>query len=91
MPKLFSLCVAAILLTSTAAGAVCLPSKGRKCVDLSGIPDAARQVIGSEELATTKAAVPPPAAVPTPYTGPTIGFSNMIRSAPEIGYHWSIN
>jgi len=91
MPKLLSLCVAAILLTSTAAGAVCLPSKRHKCVDLSGIPDAAQQVIGSEKLATTKAAPVPPTATQAPYTGPTIGFSNMIRRAPEIGYHWSIN
>lgn len=96
MPALFSLCMVAILLWSTGAGAACLFHKHRTCVDFSGIPGITQQIIGPAQIpAAPKSVAPPPESGVTDksstYNGPTLGFSRMIRRAPEIGYHWSTN
>jgi len=86
----FSLTMIAALLWGTAAFAVCAPTKQHGCVDLSAIPNIAREVVGTEALPapTDKA---PPALPSSAYTGPTIGLSNAARRAPEIKYQWQID
>jgi hypothetical protein len=90
MPVVYPLSVVVVMTWSTVAFGACVPLKHRDCIDLSAVPDIAQQVIAPEKVAP-----PPEKAPPTPptstYNGPTVGMSNAVRRAPEIGYHWSID
>ena len=90
MSALYPLSIVAILAWNTVAFGACVPTKQRSCVDLSVIPDIAEQVIAPVKLGHP-ADKEPPAPPSKDYTGPTIGVSNAVRRAPEIGYRWSIN
>ena len=83
--------VAASLVCSASAGAACPPAQGRDCaINLDAVPQISRQIVAGQRVA------PAPKKFPfanpdEPYTGPTLGVSDKLRRAPEIGYRWSIN
>ena len=52
--------------------------------------DETQDIVGGERLAP-QPKVAPASAVTVPYTGPTVGFSDKVRRAPEIGYRWSLD
>jgi hypothetical protein len=87
----FAVGMVAALLWGTAALGACLQTKQRSCIDLSAIPNIAQQVVGAENLPAPTEKSPPPTTSTSTYNGPTIGLSNTVRRAPEIGYHWSID
>jgi len=87
---LYPLSVVAVMTWSTVAFGACVPVKQRDCVDLSAIPDIAQQVI-TPEKAAPRAEKTPPTLPTSTYNGPTLGMSNAVRRAPEVGYHWSID
>lgn len=87
----FSLGMMAALLWCTAAFGACLPTKQHRCVDLSAIPNIAQQVVGGEKLPPPAKKAPPPVVSTFTYDGPTLGFSNAVRRAPEIKYQWQID
>ena len=72
-----------------AAGAACPAKPAKNCVDLDGIPQIASQIVAGEKLAP-----PPPPAPPESEAaagGRTVGMSDKLRRAPEIGYRWAIH
>jgi hypothetical protein len=86
-----SAAVAAVLVAAaSAASAACPPGHAQGCVDLNLTPKISQDIVGTEGLSVRPKAAPANAEK-TPYTGPTIGFSDRVRRAPEIGYRWSLH
>ena len=79
-----------LLLWATAAAGECVPQRGHYCLSLDRLPEISRQIIAREPLAPPAKPQPAAAASPAPYTGPTVGVSNMVRRAPTVGYRWSL-
>jgi hypothetical protein len=82
--------VAVFVAAAAAASAACPPGKTAGCVNLDLTPKVSQDIIGTEGLSIRPKAAPV-SAEKTPYTGPTVGFSDRLRRAPEIGYKWSID
>jgi len=81
---------AAFLAAAGAAWAACPPGQPKGCFDLNLTPKVSQDIIGVERLAP-QPKVAPASVVKLPYTGPTVGFSDKVRRAPEIGYRWSLD
>ena len=83
--------VAGLLLWSASAGAACPPIQGKDCViNLQSVPQISQEIVAGERIAPAPKQAP--LATPRqPYTGPTVGVSDRVRRAPEIGYRWAIN
>ena len=81
---------AAFLATAGAASAACPPGQAQGCVKLDLTPKVSQDIVGVEQLSPRPKAAPA-SGEKTPYTGPTIGFSDKVRRAPEIGYRWSLH
>ena len=81
---------AALLAAATGAGAACPPGKTQGCVNLDLTPKVSQDIVSTEVLGG-RPKVAPASAETAPYTGPTIGFSDRVRRAPEIGYKWSLD
>jgi hypothetical protein len=86
--------VAATLLAGGTAWSACPPGQShtpaRNCVDLGGVPQISQEIVAGEHIAPPPKTAPPNDAQ-TPYTGPAVGVSKMIRRAPTVGYHWAID
>ena len=83
--------ITAVFLTAAgAAAAACPPGQPNGCVNLDLAPKVSQDIVGVEQLSPRPKAAPA-SAEKTPYTGPTIGFSDKVRRAPEIGYRWSLH
>jgi len=83
--------IAAVFLAAAGAvSAACPPWQPKGCVDLDLTPKVSRDIIGAEQLSSRPKAAPA-SAEKTPYTGVTVGFSDRVRRAPEIGYRWSLD
>ena len=78
------------LAAAGAASAACSPGQTPGCVNLDLTPKVSQDIVGTEGLAI-RPKVAPASAEKVPYTGPTVGFSDRVRRAPEIGYKWSLD
>lgn len=76
--------------SGAAAWAACPAGPSRDCVDLNLAAKISQDIVAAEPPAAAPKRAPA-AAAQTPYTGPTLGVSDRVRRAPEIGYRWSIN
>jgi hypothetical protein len=81
---------AAFLVAAGAAWAGCPPGPARGCVNLDLAPQTSRDIVAGDRLSAPSKTVPTNAGK-SPYTGPTVGFSDRVRRAPEIGYRWAID
>ena len=91
MPISISAAIAAVLVAvAGAASAACPPGKTQGCVNLDLTPKASQDIVASERLPLLPK-VAPVSAERGSYTGPTVGFSDKVRRAPEIGYRWSLD
>jgi hypothetical protein len=81
---------AAVLAAAGAASAACPPGQPKGCVNLDLTPKVSQDIVGAEPLSPRPKAAPA-SAEKTPYTGVTVGFSDKVRRAPEIGYRWSLH
>ena len=81
---------AAFLAAASAASAACPPGQPKGCVDLDLTPNVSQDIVGAELLSPRPKAAPA-SVVTAPYTGPTVGFSDKVRRAPQIGYRWSLD
>lgn len=79
-----------LLLWGTVAEGACVPQRGHNCLSFDRLPEISRQIIEREPLAASAKPKPAAASAPAPYTGPTVGVSNMVRRAPTVGYRWSL-
>jgi len=85
--RLWFVVLAAALLWSVGAGAMCLPGASGRCVNFDALPQISEQVVGTEgSLPTAKKAVNTGSGLP--YTGPTLGVAPNVRRAPTVGYKW---
>jgi hypothetical protein len=80
----------ALLAAAGVASAACPPGKTQGCVNLDLTPKVSQDIVGGEGL-SIRPKVAPASAEKAPYTGPTVGFSDRLRRAPEIGYKWSLD
>jgi len=82
--------LSALLLSGTAASGGCVVRRGHPCLSFDRLPEISRQIVKRE--AVVPPAKPQPVAAPAsvPYTGPTVGVSNMVRRAPTVGYRWAL-
>lgn len=80
----------ALLATAGAASAACPPGQAVGCVNLDLAPKVSQDIVGAEPLSPRPKAAPSSAAK-VPYTGVTVGFSDKVRRAPEIGYRWALD
>jgi hypothetical protein len=87
---LSAIIAAALAVTAGAAWAACPPGKAAGCFNLDLTPKVSQDIVGTEGLPVRPRAAPA-SAEKAPYTGPTVGFSDRLRRAPEIGYKWSID
>jgi hypothetical protein len=81
--------IAASIWTGTAAAA-CLPGQSRDCLNLDLLPRISQDIVSTQPIQKDPKR-PPVIETQAPYTGPTLGISNRVRQAPEIGYRWAIN
>jgi hypothetical protein len=82
--------IAAVLLTiAPAALGACPPGRATSCVNLDLAPKASQDIVAAEPFSGPKAT--PANTEKTPYTGPTIGFNDKVRRAPQIGYRWTFD
>lgn len=81
---------AAFLAVAGAASAACPPGQPKGCVNLDLTPKVSQDIIGAEQLSPRPKAAPA-SVEQKPYTGVTVGFSDKVRRAPEIGYRWSLH
>ena len=80
---------AALLAGAPAASATCPPGQKASCVNLDLAPKASQDIVAGQKLSGPKAA--PTTTDKQPYTGPTIGFNDRVRRAPQIGYRWTFD
>ncbi|HYM71536.1 MAG TPA: hypothetical protein VET89_01050 [Stellaceae bacterium] len=61
------------------------------CIDFNRVPQISEHIVAVEPAGPhAKAPTPAPAGTPA-YNGPTIGFARPgVKSAPTIGYRWSL-
>ena len=86
-----STAVAAVCLAAASgAWAACPPGNTQGCVNLDLTAKVSQDIVGTDGLAARPKAAPV-SAEKAPYTGPTVGFSDRVRRAPEIGYKWSLD
>jgi hypothetical protein len=91
MRKSISAAIAAAFLTAAgAASAACSPGQANGCVNLDLAPKVSQDIVGTKPLSPRPKAAPAGAAK-VPYTGVTVGFSDKVRRAPEIGYRWALD
>ena len=81
---------AAFLAAAGTASAACPPGQPQGCVNLNLTPKISQDLVGAEPL-SVRPKVAPAKAETTPYTGPTVGFSDKVRRAPKIGYRWALD
>jgi hypothetical protein len=79
----------AFLAAASAVSAACPPGKAQGCVNLDLAPNISQDIVAAEPPSGPKAT--PASTEKQPYTGPTIGFNNRVRRAPQIGYRWSFD
>jgi hypothetical protein len=82
--------IVAVSIVGNSAWSACPPGPTHNCVDLGLVPQISQQVVASERLAAP-AKTAPTAVQEKPYNGPTVGFDAMVRRAPTVGYHWSLD
>jgi hypothetical protein len=80
---------AAFLAAAGTASAACPPGQAQGCVNLNLAPKASQDIVAGERLPGPKAT--PTSADKQPYTGPTIGFNDRVRRAPQVGYRWAFD
>lgn len=86
-----SAAIAAVFVAgASAVSAACPPGTAPGCVNLDLAPKISQDIVGTEALPVRPKAAPAKAEK-APYTGPTIGFSDKVRRAPEIGYRWALD
>lgn len=81
---------AAFLVAVGTASAACPPGHAQGCVNLDLAPKASQDIVAAGRPSARPKTVPT-SANKAPYTGPTVGFSDRVRRAPEIGYRWAID
>jgi hypothetical protein len=81
---------AALLAAAGAASAACSPGQANGCVNLDLAPKVSQDIVGTEPL-SPRAKAAPASVEKKPYTGVTVGFSDKVRRAPEIGYRWALD
>lgn len=85
-----SAAIAAVFLAAaSAASAACPPGQAQGCVNLDLAPKTSQDIVATERLSGPKATST--SSEKRPYTGPTIGFSDRVRRAPQIGYRWAFD
>ena len=85
-----SAAIAAVFLAAAgSASAACPPGQGQGCVNLDLPLKASQDIVAGERLSAPK--VTPTSTDNRPYTGPTIGFSDRVRRAPQIGDRWALD
>ena len=80
---------AAVLAAASAASAACPPGQARGCVNLDLAPNTSQDIVAAEPFSGPKAT--PTSTEKRPYTGPTVGFNDRVRRAPQIGYRWALD
>jgi hypothetical protein len=84
------------VIAGTAANAECASKGSTRCadahsaVDLSAVPDIAKQIVGEEPISQTRKSAPAAPTAPTPYTGPIFGATSGAKRTPTVGYSWSL-
>ena len=91
MRMAISAAIAAAFLTAAGtASAACPPGQPKGCANLDLTLKVSQDIVGAEQLSPRPKSAPA-SVVTAPYTGPTVGFSDRVRRAPEIGYRWSLD